>query len=73
MSQLIADGNVDANLIQTDYTSSGELKTLQGELSLCVGSAKAAEQFVANRQWSLLWRDADLNTVIINNLGVTLQ
>ena len=60
MSELIADGNVDANLIQTDYTSAGELKTLQGELSICVGSAKAAEQFVQNKQWALLWRDSDI-------------
>src|ERR1700677_1139733 len=60
MSELIADGNIDANLVAADYKPSGELKTLQGELALCVGSAKAAEAFVQNKQWALLWRDADL-------------
>ncbi len=60
MSELIADGNIDAKLVAADYKPSGELKTLQGELALCVGSAKAAEQFVQNKQWALVWRDADL-------------
>lgn len=60
MPELVAEGNVDKDLIASDYKASGELKTLSGELSLCVGSAKAAEQFIMNKQWALLWRDADL-------------
>jgi hypothetical protein len=60
MSEIISDGNMDATLVATDYKPDGELKTLAAELALCVGSAKAAEQFITNKQWSLLWRDADL-------------
>jgi hypothetical protein len=60
MSEIISDGNMDATLVATDYKPDGELKTLAAELALCVGSAKAAEQFITNKQWALLWRDADL-------------
>ena len=43
-----------------DYTPTGDLKSFDAELSLVVGSAEKAEAYTANKQWSLLWRDADL-------------
>jgi len=58
--RLEKDGNPNAQLGAEDYTSTGEIKTLSGDLALVVGSAQSAEQFIANKQWHLLWRDADL-------------
>ncbi len=55
-----SDGNPNATLTVADFTSQGELKTVAGELALVVGSAADAKAFIANRQWTLLWRDADL-------------
>jgi len=43
-----------------DFTKTGELKNESGELSLVVNSAQAARSFLTNKQWNLLWRDADL-------------
>jgi len=54
------DGNPHATLTPADSTVSGELKTTAGDLALVVGSAATAKAFIANRQWTLLWRDADL-------------
>jgi hypothetical protein len=65
------DGNKDAvgltieaggvvALTASDSNKKGELKTLGGELSLVVNSARAARDFLNNKQWNLLWRDADL-------------
>ena len=54
------DGNPNATLTGADFTSSGELKTIGGELALVVQSAAQAKAYIANRQWTLLWRDADL-------------
>ena len=54
------DGNPNATLTGADFTQSGELKTIGGELALVVQSAAQAKAYIANRQWSLLWRDADL-------------
>ena len=52
--------NVEKTLTALDFKPSGELKTLSAELTMCVGSAIRAEQFIQNKQWALLWRDADL-------------
>lgn len=60
MSILVADGNAHRNLTEQDYTKQGEIKTKSGDLALVVGSAEKAEQYIANKQWNLLWRDADL-------------
>jgi hypothetical protein len=49
-----------APLQAADFTNTGELKTVSGELSLVVNSAQAARDFLTNKQWNLLWRDADL-------------
>lgn len=54
------DGNPNATLSVEDFTADGNLKNKAAELALVVGSANRAEQFIANKQWSLLWRDADL-------------
>lgn len=54
------DGNPNKTFSREDYNSQGELKTKEDHLALVVQSAAKAEQFVANKQWGLLWRDADL-------------
>src|ERR1700675_1559618 len=53
-------GNAQKTLTAEDYMSDGTLKTTADELALVVQSAANAKAFIANRQWSLLWRDADL-------------
>ncbi len=55
-----ADGNPNATLTGQDFKNDGTLKTIAGELALVVQSAAQAKAYIANRQWSLLWRDADL-------------
>lgn len=58
---LIEDGtNANRDLNPDDYTASGELKTLEADKQLVVGSAMKAEDYINNKQWSLMWRDADL-------------
>src|SRR5271157_5241729 len=54
------DGNPNATLTGVDFKTDGTLKTIGGELALVVQSAAQAKAYIANRQWSLLWRDADL-------------
>ena len=56
---LIPSGN-GAPLSGADFTNSGELKTVSSELSLVVNAAASARSFITNKQWNLLWRDADL-------------
>ena len=60
MAILDIQGQIEGMLTPRDYTASGELKTDEAELSLVVGSARRAESFIANKQWTLMWRDADL-------------
>ena len=54
------DGNPNAVLTGQDFKNDGTLKTIGGELALVVQSAAQAKAYIANRQWTLLWRDADL-------------
>lgn len=54
------DGNPNATLTGADFKTDGTLKTIGGELALVVQSASQAKAYIANRQWTLLWRDADL-------------
>lgn len=54
------EGNPHATLSNEDYNSDGSLKTIANELALVVQSAQQAKAFLTNKQWSLLWRDADL-------------
>ena len=49
-----------ADLTPQDYKVSGELTNVSAEVSLVVGSASKAEAFIQNKQYALLWRDADL-------------
>jgi hypothetical protein len=62
--QLVADGNPNATLTGENYNKSGEIKEVNGDLSAHLGtvvqSAQAARDFLLNKQWNLLWRDADL-------------
>jgi hypothetical protein len=61
MSQIKAEeGNADRTLSVQDYNSSGELNSRSAELALVVGSARRSQNFIDDKQWSLLWRDADL-------------
>ena len=58
--RLESDGVVRATLDVEDYGKGGELKTLNADLALVLGSAQKAEAFITDKQWNLLWRDADL-------------
>lgn len=53
-------GNAHKSLTNEDYESDGTLKSKISELALVVQSAANAKAFISNRQWNLLWRDADL-------------
>lgn len=53
-------GNTSRSLTEQDYGKDGQLKTLNADVALVVGSAQKAQDFITNKQWNLLWRDADL-------------
>jgi hypothetical protein len=55
-----SDGNPNAILSVQDFKLDGELKDKANQLALVVQSASNAKAFLANRQYTLLWRDADL-------------
>jgi hypothetical protein len=55
-----ADGVARETLNREDYGKGAELKTFNADLALVLGSATRAEQFIVDKQWNLLWRDADL-------------
>lgn len=60
-SERIEGDGVARTVLQVeDYGKGSELKTLNADLALVLGSATKAEQFITNKQWNLLWRDADL-------------
>jgi hypothetical protein len=52
--------NVDRELTAADYKPTGELTNVSAEVALVVGCASNAEKFIQNKQYALLWRDADL-------------
>ncbi len=54
------EGNPNRELNAMDYTATGEITTLSGDVALVVGSAVKAEAFITTKQWGLLWRDSDL-------------
>jgi hypothetical protein len=60
MALLESDGMEVRTLTPEDYGKGGELNSLEAELALVVGSAGKAEAYISNKQWNLLWRDADL-------------
>ncbi len=53
-------GNPSAALTPESFNSQGDILTVSGDLALVIQSAQNAKAFIQNRQWSLLWRDADL-------------
>ena len=55
-----SDGNPNATLTGADFKQDGETKSKSVDLTLVVQSAALAKAYIANRQWTLLWRDADL-------------
>ncbi len=61
MADLIKDdGPVTGTLKPEDYAKGSDLKTDNASLNLVIGAARSSIDFVTNKQWSLLWRDADL-------------
>lgn len=56
---MIPEGNPDAQIEVKDVALDGTLAA-DKELALVVQSANAAKAFIKNKQWTLLWRDADL-------------
>jgi hypothetical protein len=60
VASITPDGNVQDQLKPEDYGPDAVLTSSNAELSLVVGSAERAEQFIASNQWALIWRDSDL-------------
>src|ERR1017187_3450531 len=60
MALLVKDGNPNKVLEGTDFTSQGEVKTLEDNCALVVGCATMAEAFVQNKQYNLRWRESDI-------------
>ena len=60
MALLVKNGNPNKVLEGTDFTSQGEVKTLEDNLALVVGCATMAEAFVQNKQYNLRWRESDI-------------
>jgi hypothetical protein len=60
MDEIKSDGPVTGTLNPSDYGKGSDLKNANSELNLVVGAATSAIEFVTNKQWNLLWRDADL-------------
>lgn len=56
---VVSDGNPGAPLPVQAFGKDGDLP-IDLELSLVVQSAQMAKNFIGNRQWQLLYRDADL-------------
>lgn len=55
------DGNDPSrSLTPEDYGKGGQLKTSSADLTLVCGAARKSEAYISNKQWNLLWRDADL-------------
>lgn len=57
---LEVEGNPNRQLKAEDFTKEGETTSLSADLVLVVQSAEQAKSFITNKQWNLLWRDADL-------------
>ena len=52
--------NTQAELKPQDYNSQGDITNTDAEVTLVVGSASRAESYIQDKQYALLWRDADL-------------
>ena len=55
-----SEGNPNRDLTNEDFNKDGDILTIGGDLALVVQSAVAAKAYISNKQWTLLWRDADL-------------
>jgi hypothetical protein len=55
-----ADGIESYKLTPEDFGPNGELKTKQAELALVLQTFQKSSEWVAQKQWNLLWRDADI-------------
>lgn len=56
-----SDGIPTTVLTPEDYKQgTPELKTFSADLTLVLGAQSRAEAFIVDKQWNLLWRDADL-------------
>ncbi len=60
MSVIEPNGVITGQLNPEDYGKCSNLKTDNASVNLVVGAAEAAERFVTNKQWNLIWRDSDL-------------
>jgi hypothetical protein len=49
-----------ADLTPKDYNIQGDLTNKSAEVQLVLGAVSKAELFIQNKQYALLWRDADL-------------
>jgi hypothetical protein len=56
----VSDGNPNRPLVAGDFNTVGDIKAIDAKLALVVGSAQTARDFIENKQWNMLWRDADL-------------
>lgn len=54
------DRSVSSSLTPEDYGKGAQLKSASADLTLVTGAARKAEAYITNKQWNLLWRDADL-------------
>ena len=48
------------SLTEKDYGKDGLYTSRNADLTVVVGAARKAESYITNKQWNLLWRDADL-------------
>ena len=55
-----SEGNPNRDLTNEDFNKDGDILTIGGDLALVVQSAVASKAYISNKQWTLLWRDADL-------------
>jgi hypothetical protein len=60
MADIQKDGDGSRALTEQDYGAGAVLKTYDADLALVNGAARRSESFITNKQWNLLWRDADL-------------
>src|SRR5580692_1045476 len=56
---LLPDQNPQATINPTDFKANGMVINSK-QLALVTQSAAQARAFISNKQWTLLWRDADL-------------
>lgn len=58
-TSLLPEQNPEATITPADFKTNGMIAASK-ELALVVQSARQARAYISNKQWTLLWRDADL-------------